>query len=96
MKKTLSLVLALLFVLALFAGCNNGGATTPTAAPDGQATQAPATKAPATQAPATQAPSGNEPAAPAEPEPVDAIRRLRNDMFSERLAWMIAEKPLRE
>jgi putative aldouronate transport system substrate-binding protein len=71
MKKTLSLVLALLFVLALFAGCNNGGATTPTAAPDGQATQAPATKAPATQAPATQAPSGNEPAATEEPEPVD-------------------------
>ena len=69
MKKTLSLVLALLFVLALFAGCNNGGATTPTAAPDGQATQAPATKAPATQAPATQAPSGNEPAATEEPEP---------------------------
>ena len=27
-KKTLALVLALLLVLALFAGCNNGGGTT--------------------------------------------------------------------
>ena len=69
MKKTLSLVLALLFVLALFAGCNNGGGTPATQAP-GSATQAPATQAPATKAPATQAPnSGGEPAATEEPEP---------------------------
>ena len=62
MKKALSLVLALLFVLALFAGCNSGGdGTTPTAAPGGS------TAAPATKAPATQAPGGSEPAATAEP-----------------------------
>ena len=75
MKKTISLVLALLFVLALFAGCGgNGGGGTPTQAPDnggGQATQAPAaTKAPsssgnqggsqATEAPATEAPVEDE------------------------------------
>ena len=35
MKKALSLVLALLFVLALFAGCNNGGGTPATQAPSG-------------------------------------------------------------
>ena len=52
MKKTLALILALMLVLALFAGCNNGGGTTtPTAAP---ATQAPASAAPATQAPSNQ------------------------------------------
>ena len=55
MKKTLSLVLALLFVLALFAGCNNGSGTPATQAPGG-ATQAPATQAPA----ATDAPSENQ------------------------------------
>ena len=58
MKKTLSLVLALLFVLALFAGCNNGGGTPATQAPGSDATAAPATKAPN---------SGNQPAATEEP-----------------------------
>ena len=66
MKKTLSLVLALLFVLALFAGCNNGGGGTPATQAPGNATQAPATKAPATQAPD----DGGQPAATQEPEPV--------------------------
>ena len=42
-KKTVALVLALLLVFALFAGCNNGGGS-----------NTPATQAPATQAPATQ------------------------------------------
>ncbi len=70
MKKTIALLLALLFVFALFTGCNNGGGTPATQAPATQApaTQAPATKAPATQAPATQAP---ETQAPATEEPVD-------------------------
>ena len=58
MKKTLSLVLALLFVLALFAGCNNGGGTPATQAPGSDATAAPATQAPN---------SGNQPAATEEP-----------------------------
>ena len=59
MKKTIALVLALMLVLALFAGCNNGGGTT-------TPTSAPATQAPATQAPATQAPGSSETPAPAE------------------------------
>ena len=59
MKKTLALILALMLVLALFAGCNNGGGTTTPSA-------APATQAPATKAPATQAPGSSETAAPAE------------------------------
>ncbi len=47
MKKTLSLVLAVLLVLALFAGCGGNGGTAPatTNAPDNgdsQATPAPA------------------------------------------------------
>ena len=59
MKKTIALVLALMLVLALFAGCNNGGGT---ATPS----EAPATQAPATKAPATQAPGSSETPAPAE------------------------------
>ena len=59
MKKTFALVLALMLVLALFAGCNNGGGT---ATPS----EAPATQAPATKAPATQAPGSSETPAPAE------------------------------
>ena len=58
-KKTVALVLAVLLVLALFAGCNNsssGGGDTP------------ATQAPATKAPATQAPGGSETQAPVEEE----------------------------
>ena len=54
MKKTLSLVLALLLVLALFAGCNGNGSTTPTAAP---ATAAPGGNEPAaTEAPVDEGP----------------------------------------
>ena len=50
MRKAIAMILALMLVLALFAGCNGGGGNnTPTAAP---ATQAPATQAPATEAPA--------------------------------------------
>ena len=64
MKKALSLSLALLFVLALFAGCggSGGGSVTPTKAP---ASQVPSTQAPAeTKSPAaTQEPGGNQPAA---------------------------------
>ena len=68
MKRTLILVLALLMVLSLFAGCGGNGGTTPPAATDAPAaTQAPATKAPATQAPAaTEAPAETE--APQETE----------------------------
>ena len=62
MKKTIALILALMLVLALFAGCGgNGGTSTPSAAP---ATQAPASAAPATQAPA----NGGDAAPTAAPE----------------------------
>ena len=51
MKKALSLILALLFVLALFSGCGKGQTPTPTPtqAPDTNSTQAPDT--PATEEP---------------------------------------------
>ena len=61
-KKTLALVLALLLVLALFAGCNNGGGTP-------SQSQAPATQAPATQAPANQ--GGNQGGTQATEAPVE-------------------------
>ena len=67
MKKTIALILALMLVLALFAGCNNnGGGGTP-------ATQAPASQAPATKAPASTPDKGetlpsSEPAPPEEDE----------------------------
>ena len=60
MKKTLSLVLALLFVLALFAGCGNGGGTPATQAPGGS-TAAPATQAPNGGTPATEEPADEGP-----------------------------------
>ena len=67
MKRALTLLLAVLFVVALFSGCNgNSGNTPATQAP---ATQAPATQAPATQAPATQAPATEAPEATPEPTP---------------------------
>ena len=77
MKRICLLVLSLLLLLSLFAGCGgNQGETPATQAPATQApaTQAPATKAPATQAPATQAPSDEEestaaPEATEEPSP---------------------------
>ena len=62
MKKTIALVLALMLVLALFAGCSGNGGTTPSAAPG---TKAPDPSTPASAAPATQAP-GSDGAAPSE------------------------------
>ena len=56
MKKPIASVLALLLLLALFAGCNGGG-TSPTAAPGGN-----------TAAPASQAPGNSEPVPTEEPE----------------------------
>ena len=59
MKKALCLVLAVLMVLALFAGCGGSGTTTPTAAPNSgnNATAAPAaTQAPSSGGEATEAP----------------------------------------
>lgn len=48
MKRTLTLILALMFVLALFAGCGGQTGNTPaTASPTAPATSAPATSAPA-------------------------------------------------
>ena len=67
MKRRMALILSILLILALFAGCGGTG-TTPTAAP---ATQAPAdqsTQAPETAAPATAKPT-DAPQATAAPEP---------------------------
>ena len=69
MKRKFALILALLFVLALFAGCNGGGkggTTTPTAAPS---TPAPGGSTPApTKAPDTTQPT-DAPAPPPEEGP---------------------------
>ena len=54
MKKFLALMLAVLMVASLFAGCGSSSAP---------ATEAPATEAPATEAPATEAPATEAPAA---------------------------------
>ncbi len=64
MKRKFALILAVLFVLALFAGCggDKGGTTTPTAAPSNP------TQAPSGNTNPTQAPGDNEPTA--EPEPI--------------------------
>ena len=77
MKRKIAFIMALLFILALFSGCNGGTATTPTAAP---ATEQPAaTTAPTaapTAAPATQKPA--ETPAPTEappPEPADHLAK---------------------
>lgn len=48
MKKLISLLLALVMVLSLFAACGNTTAETPTAAPAADAPEAPAAEAPAT------------------------------------------------
>ena len=55
MKKTLSIVLALVLALALFAGCGSSNSTTPVE------TAAPETTAPETTAPDTTAPTELEP-----------------------------------
>ena len=62
MKKFLALLMAVLMVASLFAGCGSSSA--------------PATEAPATEAPATEAPAAPEAEAPAAPEaeaPAEAI-----------------------
>ena len=67
MKRNISLILALLLLLAIFAGCSGKPA-------EGGETPAPATAAPAaTEKPAaTQKPAATEaPAATEEPEPAD-------------------------
>ena len=67
MKRKFALILAMLFVLALFAGCNGGGGgiTTPTAAPSTPAPGDSSTPAP------TQAPDNTEPTDAPEPPPAD-------------------------
>ena len=68
MKRIVTLLMALVFVLALFAGCSGG---TPTGTPDnGSATSAPATSAP-TSAPASAKPT-EAPVATAAPEETPA------------------------
>ncbi|MBR3058992.1 MAG: hypothetical protein IKG89_00075 [Oscillospiraceae bacterium] len=68
MKKILTFVLAVLFLLALFSGCGQKPSTTP----GGDATAAPATAAPATKAPENDAPGSTpEPEGEAEPEPTE-------------------------
>ena len=69
MKRALILVLAVLMVLSLFAGCG-GNTNTPPAG--GGETQAPATQAPATKAPATQAPASAKPAETEAPQETEA------------------------
>ena len=59
MKKFLALMLAVLMVASLFAGCGSSSAP----ATEAPATEAPATEAPATEAPATEAPVEEAPAA---------------------------------
>ncbi len=70
MKRKFALILAVLFVLALFAGCNGnsgggGGTTTPTAAPS---TPAPGGDSNPTPAPGGDTEPTNEPAPPVEDE----------------------------
>ena len=83
-KKTAALVLALLLVLALFAGCNgSNGGTTPT-------------QAPATQAPATQAPAGQATEAPAEEDegPYHYARNYATDEDGWPLEKYVYERPI--
>lgn len=61
-KKILAVVLAVLMVAALFAGCGNTSTNNETPTNNTPATQAPANNTPATQAPANNEPAGNEPA----------------------------------
>ena len=70
LKRTAALALAVLMVLALFAGCGKTSGTD-TPATQAPASDAPATKAPATQAPATKAPDAPETTPEPTPEPVD-------------------------
>lgn len=68
MKRIVTLLMALVFVLALFAGCSGG---TPAGTPDnGSVTSAPATSAP-TSAPASAKPT-EAPVATAAPEETPA------------------------
>ena len=83
-KKTAALVLALLLVLALFAGCNgSNGGTTPT-------------QAPATQAPATQTPAGQATEAPAEEDegPYHYARNYATDEDGWPLEKYVYERPI--
>ena len=74
MKRALILVLAVLMVLSLFAGCGGNTNTPPAGGGETQApaTQAPATQAPATKAPATQAPASAKPAETEAPQETEA------------------------
>ena len=55
MKKNLAILMTLVLVMGLFAGCGNGNTQQTTAAPAADAT----TEAPATEAPATEAPAAS-------------------------------------
>lgn len=76
MKRTITLVLAILMLVSLFAGCGGSGTTTPTQAPASAApsaapaaTKAPASAAPASSAPESSAPAEETPEEPASPYP---------------------------
>ena len=67
MRKKLALLLAVMLVISLFAGCGNKAAPAQTNAP----TSAPASSAPASSAPASSAPASSAPAS-SDPAPVES------------------------